>query len=96
MNLSAAREMIAAAESHAVGIAVRASIAVLDQSGDLIVMARMDEAWAGAFDLAVGKARTSRAFQAASSAFVPLIQPGQAPFSVNSVGGGQYVIFQFS
>lgn len=52
----------------------------------------MDGAWAGAFDLALGKARTSRAFRAPSSAFVPLIQPGQPLFSVNTVGGGQYVI----
>lgn len=92
MHLSAARKMIAAAESHAVGIAVRASIVVLDQSDDLIAMARMDGAWAGAFDLALGKARTSRAFQAPSSAFFPLIQPGQPLFSVNNVGGGQYVM----
>ncbi|MBB3289499.1 uncharacterized protein GlcG (DUF336 family) [Rhizobium sp. BK347] len=71
---------------------MRASIVVLDQSGDLIAMARMDGAWAGAFDLALGKARTSRAFQAPSSAFFPLIQPGQPLFSVNNVGGGQYVM----
>ncbi|KAA0685660.1 heme-binding protein [Neorhizobium sp. P12A] len=48
----------------------------------------------GTFDLALGKARTSRAFQAPSSAFVHLIQLGQPLFSVNSVGGGQYVILQ--
>lgn len=92
ITLSAARELIAAAESYADGIGIRASIVVLDNGGDLVTMERMDGAWAGAFDLALGKARTSRAFQAPSSTFVPLIQPGQPLFSVNSVGGGQYVI----
>lgn len=92
IELAAARDMIAAAEVRAADIGVRSCIVILDHGGDLVAMARMDGAWAGAFDLAVGKARTSRAFQAPSSAFVPLIQPGQPLFSVNSVGGGQYVI----
>ncbi|CCM79504.1 GlcG/HbpS family heme-binding protein [Rhizobium mesoamericanum] len=92
ITLSAARELIAAAESYANGIGIRASIVVLDSGGDIVATERMDGAWAGAFDLALGKARTARAFQAPSSTFVPLIQPGQSLFSVNSVGGGQYVI----
>ncbi|MDK4717309.1 heme-binding protein [Rhizobium sp. CNPSo 4039] len=92
IELAAARDMIAAAEARAAEIGVRASIVVLDHGGDLVAMARMDGAWAGAFDLAMGKARTSRAFEAPSSAFVPLIQPGQPLFSVSSVGSGQYVI----
>ncbi len=91
-DLATARDMIAAAEVRAAETGVCANIVVLDHGGDLVAMARMDGAWAGAFDLALGKARTSRAFQAPSSAFVPLIQPGQPLFSVNSVGGGQYVI----
>jgi uncharacterized protein GlcG (DUF336 family) len=86
--------MIVAAKTHAIEIGARASIVVLGDGGDLVAMVRMDGAWAGAFDLALGKARTSRAFQAPSSAFVHLIQLGQPLFSVNSVGGGQYVILQ--
>ncbi|ARO34353.1 hypothetical protein NXC14_PC00821 (plasmid) [Rhizobium sp. NXC14] len=73
IDLAAARDMIAVAEVRAAKIGVRASIVVLDHGGDFVAMARMDGAWAGAFDLAIGKARTSRAFQAPSSAFVPLI-----------------------
>jgi uncharacterized protein GlcG (DUF336 family) len=92
IDLAAARDVIAAAEVRAAQIGVRTSIVVLDHGGDLVAMARMDGAWPGACDLALGKALTSRAFRVPSSAFVPLIQPGQPLFSVNSVGGGQYVI----
>lgn len=84
--------MIAAAEAHAEVAGVKATIAILDGGGDLVAMIRMDGAWPGGFDLALGKAMTARSFHAPSSAFVPLIQPGQPLFSVSSVGGGRYVI----
>jgi uncharacterized protein GlcG (DUF336 family) len=92
LDLAMARDLIGAAETCATKMGVRASVVVLDHGGDIVAMARMDGAWAGALDLALGKARTSRAFQAPSAAFVPLIQPGQPLFSVNGVAGGQYVI----
>lgn len=92
LKLSAARNMIAAAETRAEELGVKATIAVLDLGGDLVATARMDGAWPGGFDLALGKAQTARAFHAPSSAFVSMIQPGQPLFAVNSVAGGRYVI----
>ncbi|MDR6670073.1 heme-binding protein [Rhizobium sp. 1399] len=92
LDLAAARRMIAAAETRAGETGVRATIAILDGGGDLLAMIRMDGAWPGGFDLALGKATTARSFHAPSSAFVPLIQPGQPLFSVSNVGGGRYVI----
>ncbi|SCB59122.1 Uncharacterized conserved protein GlcG, DUF336 family [Rhizobium aethiopicum] len=92
LELSAARHMIAAAETCAREIGVKATIAVLDHGGNLIAAARMDDAWPGGFDLAVGKAQTARAFQAPSATFVPMIQPGEPLFAVNNVAGGKYVI----
>ncbi|GAC1046344.1 GlcG/HbpS family heme-binding protein [Rhizobium sp. No.120] len=92
LELGVARTMIAAAETRAGELGVKATITILDQGGDLVAVTRMDGAWAGGFDLALGKAHTARAFQAPSSTFVPMIQPGEPLFGVNSVAGGRYVI----
>lgn len=92
IDLASARTVLAAAEGHAGEIGVKAAIVVLDRGGDLVAMSRMDGAWPGAFDLAHGKASTARSFHAPSAAFVPLIQPGQPLFGINSVAGGRYAI----
>ena len=55
-------------------------------------MLRMDGAWPGAFDLAIGKAQTARSFLAPSAAFVPMIQPAGDLFTVTNVNAGKYVV----
>ncbi|MER8376019.1 heme-binding protein [Mesorhizobium sp. M1409] len=92
IGLGAAKLALAAAEEKAAAIGVRSTIVVLDHGGELVGMARMDGAWPGAFDVAVGKAQTSRSFHAPSAAFVPMIQPGAALFSIGNAAGGKYVI----
>jgi uncharacterized protein GlcG (DUF336 family) len=84
--------LLAAAEEKATAIGVKSTIVVLDRGGELVSMARMDGAWPGAFDVAVGKAQTARSFYAPSAVFVPMIQPGEALYSINSVADGKYVI----
>ena len=92
IEIDCARKMIAGAEDRASSLGLSATVVILDAGGDLVAMERMDGAWPGGFDLAYGKAQTSRSFRAPSAAFVPIIQPGQALYSVNSVGSGRYVI----
>lgn len=92
ISLNIAQAAVAAATEKAAEIGVRATVVVLDQGGDQIVMARMDGAWPGAFDLAIGKAQTARSFHAPSAAFVAMIQPGADLFSVSNAGGGKYVV----
>jgi uncharacterized protein GlcG (DUF336 family) len=92
VGLATARAAIVAAETKAAEIGVRATIVVLDRGGEQIAMARMDGAWPGAFDLALGKAQTARSFHAPSTAFVPMIQPGAGLFTVGNAGAGKYVI----
>lgn len=92
IDIASARKMIASAEDWASSLGISATIVVLDAGGDLVAMERMDGAWPGGFDLAHGKAQTSRSFRAPSAAFVPLIQPGQPLYSVNSMHSGRYVI----
>lgn len=85
-------QALTAATRKAAEMGVEATIVVLDQGGDPVAMARMDGAWPGAFDLAIGKAQTARSLHAPSSAFVAMIQPGADLFSVSNTGGGKYVI----
>jgi uncharacterized protein GlcG (DUF336 family) len=92
LGISEARRMIAAAEHRASSLGINSTVVVLDAGGDIVAVERMDGAWPGGFDLAYGKAQTSRAFRAPSAAFVPLIQPTQPLFSVNAVNSGRYVI----
>lgn len=92
ISLNTAQAAVAAATQKAAEMGVRATIVVLDQGGEQVAMARMDGAWPGAFDLAVGKAQTARSFHVPSSAFVAMIQPGADLFSVSNAGGGKYVI----
>ncbi|MBB5770237.1 uncharacterized protein GlcG (DUF336 family) [Brevundimonas vesicularis] len=81
-----------AAEMQATEIGVRATVVVLDRGGEQVAMARMDGAWPGAFDLALGKAQTARSFHAPSAAFVSLIQPGANLFGIGTACAGKYVI----
>ncbi|WP_333704850.1 heme-binding protein [Agrobacterium tumefaciens] len=92
ISLAVARAVVLAAETKAAEIGVHATIVVLDRGGEQIAMARMDGAWPGAFDLAVGKAQTARSFHAPSAAFISMIQPGAELFAVGNVSAGKYVI----
>lgn len=92
LDLVSAKTLLSAGEDHAALIGVNATITVVDRGGALVAMVRMNNAWPGGFDLALGKARTASAFHAPSSAFVPMIQPGQPLYSVSCVEGGKYVI----
>ena len=89
INLAVARAAIEAAERKAAEIGVSATIVVLDRGGEQIAMVRMDGAWPGAFDLAVGKAQTARSFHAPSAAFVAMIQPGAGLYTVNNAVAGK-------
>ncbi|WP_416067565.1 GlcG/HbpS family heme-binding protein [Rhizobium sp. ZK1] len=83
---------VKAAETKADEIGVHVTIVIVDRGGEQIAMARMDGAWPGAFDLALGKAQTARSFHAPSATFVLLIQPGASLFTVGNTSAGKYVI----
>lgn len=91
LTLNDAQTAISAAMEAANALGVRATIIVLDAGGDLVAAHRMDGAWAGAFDLALAKAQTARAFAASSGFFTPLVQPGSPLFGVTGVAGGRYL-----
>lgn len=88
VTLSAAKAAMEAAETRAAEIGIHVAIVIVDRGGKQIAMARMDDAWPGAFDLALGKAQTARSFHAPSATFVPVIRL----FTVGNANAGKYVI----
>lgn len=91
ITLEDAGKAVDAAILRATSLDARATIIVLDAGGDLVLATRMDGSWAGAFDLALAKARAARAFAAPSGAFTPLVQPGAPLFGVSAVAAGKYM-----
>jgi hypothetical protein len=62
LDLNDARTIIDAGNAEAERIGNPMNIAVVDAGGCLLAFARMDDAWRGSVDIAIGKAWTARAF----------------------------------
>lgn len=93
INLSEARNIIAAAERHAKEIAQPMNIAVVDEGGNLVSHVRMDGAWIGSIDISIKKAFTSRAFDITTKALGDSAQPGQQFYGINASNEGKIMIF---
>jgi uncharacterized protein GlcG (DUF336 family) len=91
-SLALARRLIAAAESEAADRTARLGIAVVDPGGQVIATARMDGASPVALRLAVDKAFTAAAFNAATDAWGEVTAPGGADWGLTSALGGRIVI----
>ena len=68
VKLEDARRVISAAEKKASEIGQPMNIAVADEGGNIVAHIRMDNSWIGSIDIALKKAYTSRAFDAAAGA----------------------------
>lgn len=84
LSLDVAKRMIAACESIAVSKGWRLNIAVVDSGANLVAFARMDDAFLGSVEIAVGKARTSARFPFPTRHFAELGygkdgKPGRVP-----------------
>jgi len=60
----------------------------LDVGVNLVAFARMDNAWIGSIDLALGKARTARYFNMESGEIGKLSQPGGPVWQIEHSNGG--------
>lgn len=65
------------------------NIAVVDAGGCLLAFARMDDAWRGSFDIAIGKAWTARAFDVETKALAKLSQPGADFYGIHASDDGK-------
>jgi uncharacterized protein GlcG (DUF336 family) len=92
VTLQTAQTIIAAAEQRARDIGVPMNIAVVDEGANLVAFARMDGAWLGSIDIALGKAFTARAFDLGTEELAPMSQPGQPLYGITATNHGRVVI----
>jgi len=93
LGLTDARNIIAAGERKAQEIGVPYNLAVVDAGGNLVAHARMDGAWIGSIDIAIGKAFTARAFDMTTEKLAQSAQSGQSLFGIHATNGSSVVIF---
>lgn len=92
VTLQTAQTIVAAAEQRARDIGVPMNIAVVDEGANLVAFARMDGAWLGSIDIALGKAFTARAFDLGTGELAPMSQPGQPLYGITATNHGRVVI----
>ncbi len=69
-------------------LGIAANIAVLDQAGYLKAFQRMDDAYLGSIDIAIGKAKTAMLFRMNSEEVGAFLDPAQKTFGMISTNGG--------
>jgi len=76
------------ATSKAVAIGVNANITVLDTAGHLKAFLRMDEAFLGSIDIAMGKAKTAMLFRMNSEQVGAFLNPENKTYGMVQTSGG--------
>jgi len=77
LSLAAARRIVAAAEAEANARGVGVVIAVVDSSGTIIELTRMDTAQVASVNVGIGKARTAAIYRRPSRDFEEQIKGGR-------------------
>ena len=77
LTLSAARKVIAAAEAEAIRRGLGVVIVVVDDSGTVIQLSRMDAAQVASVNVGIGKARTAAIYRRPSRVFEEQIRDGR-------------------
>jgi uncharacterized protein GlcG (DUF336 family) len=93
VTLTAGQAVLEAARTKATEIGVPMNIAVVDEGGNLVAFARMDDAWLGSIDIAQNKAYTARAFDMPTKDLAPLAQPGGALYGIEASNHGRLIVF---
>jgi uncharacterized protein GlcG (DUF336 family) len=93
VTFSAGQAVLEAARARAARIDVPMNIAVVDEGGNLVAFARMDDAWLGSIDIAQNKAYTARAFDMPTKDLAPLAQPGGPLYGIEASNHGRLIVF---
>jgi uncharacterized protein GlcG (DUF336 family) len=96
VTLSAGQAVLEAARTKATQIGVPMNIAVVNEGGNLVAFARMDDAWLGSIDIAQNKAYTARAFDMPTKDLAPLAHPGGALYGIEASNGGRLIVFAYA
>jgi uncharacterized protein GlcG (DUF336 family) len=93
ISLAQAEAIIDACKAEAVSVGQPMNIAVVDDSGNLVAFAAMDDTKLIGKDISQKKALTSVLFQMDTCDLVPLTQPGAPIYGIEATTGGNLVIF---
>jgi len=98
-KLQTARQLIEAAEKHAVELGINITTAVVDDGGNLIAFARMDGSQLASTALCQGKAYSAVAWKRPSKAMYDITQPGGPGWALQQIdhrfvfsGGGMPIL----
>jgi uncharacterized protein GlcG (DUF336 family) len=92
ISLELAEATIAAAQAKASELGLHMAIAVVDAGGNLVAARRMDGAQLCGLPLAIDKAWTAVATEAATGDWQASSQPGGEDFGFNTTLGGRVVV----
>ena len=93
ITLEQADAIITACKAEAMSIGQPMNIAVVDDGGNLVAFAAMDDTKLIGEDISQRKALTAVMFQMDTNDLAPLVQPGQPLYGIESTTGGRLVVF---
>jgi uncharacterized protein GlcG (DUF336 family) len=93
ITLAQAEAIIEGCTTEARAVGQPMNIAVVDDGGNLVAFAAMDDTKLIGADISQKKALTAVYFQMDTRDLVPLVQPGAALYGIESTSGGRLVVF---
>ncbi|SHJ73049.1 ATP:cob(I)alamin adenosyltransferase [Geosporobacter subterraneus DSM 17957] len=93
LNLELAKKMAGAAEKKAEEIGIPIVFSVVDASGNLILLHRMDNSLLVSIDIAINKAYTAAAVRIPTHEVGPLVQPGAVLYGLQWTNDNRIVTF---
>jgi uncharacterized protein GlcG (DUF336 family) len=93
ITLEQAERILDACKAEARNVGQPMNIAVVDDGGNLVAFAAMDDTKLIGEDISQKKALTSVYFQMDTRDLAPLVQPGQPLYGIEATTGGRLVVF---
>ncbi|WP_448638842.1 GlcG/HbpS family heme-binding protein [Geodermatophilus sp. URMC 63] len=93
ITLAQAEAIIEACEAEATSVGQPMNIAVVDDGGNLVAFAAMDDTKLIGESISQRKALTAVLFQMDTRDLVPLVQPGGPLYGIESTSEGRLVVF---
>jgi uncharacterized protein GlcG (DUF336 family) len=93
ITLAQAERIVDACKAEARSVGQPMNIAVVDDGGNLVAFAAMDDTKLIGADIAQKKALTAVYFQMDTREVAPLVQPGQPLYGIEATTGGRLVVF---
>ncbi|MCV6611803.1 MAG: heme-binding protein [Amphritea sp.] len=92
LTLQDAQIIMQACTEKAREINIDMDIAITDDSGNLVLFQRMDNARVTSIDISIGKSFTASAARKSTRAYGEISVPGKPAFGINTSNGGRFSI----